>query len=229
VHEWVKDHEAYQALPAKVAQWVWRMLDQNWQSCCASCAAWQEVPSKFLGHPKLPGYKDKRRGRNLLVYTVQALSLPALRQGLIVPSMLGITVETQQQHVQQVRIVPRTGFYIVEGIYEQTPIQAAVDPAVHVGVDIGLNNLAVLASDKPGFVPRIVNGRPVKSINQFYNKRRAELQNHLGKAHTSQRLERTTTKRTRRIGHFLHTASRRIVNLLVATGIGILCIGKNPL
>ena len=91
-----------------------------------------------------------------------------------------------------------------------------------------MNNLATLTSDKPGFVPRVVNGRPVKSINQFYNKRRVELQSRLGDAHTSQRLERSTTKRTRRIDWYLHTASRRLIDLLVAEGIGTLCIGQNP-
>jgi putative transposase len=202
MHERMRRHEAYQALPAKVAQWALRMLDKNWQSYFAACAAWQEDPSKFLGHPKLSGYKEKQRGRNLLVYTIQALSLPALRQELICPSMLGITMKTKQQHIHQIRIIPRIGFYVVEVIYEQTPIQAAVDPALRVGVDIGLNNLATLASDKPGFVPRIVNGRPVKSINQFYNKRRAGLQSHLGEAHTGHRLERITAKRTRRIDHY---------------------------
>jgi putative transposase len=229
MHRRMKDHDAYQALPAKVAQWVLRLLDKNWQSYFAACAAWKADPAKFLGHPRLPGYKDKQQGRNPLVYTIQALSLPALRHGLICPSMLGMVVETRQQHVQQVRIIPRIGFYVVEVIYERKPIPAAVNPALHVGVDIGLNNLAVLTSDQPGFVPRVVNGRPVKSINQFYNKRRAELQSRLGKAHTRRRLERITTQRTRRIEWYLHTASRRIIDLLVAEGIGTLCIGKNPL
>jgi putative transposase len=87
----------------------------------------------------------------------------------------------------------------------------------------------MLTSDKPGFVPRVVNGRPVKSSNQFYNKRRAQLQSLLGTVGTSRRLERLTTRRTRRIDWYLHTASRRIVELLVAEGIGTLCIGKNPL
>jgi len=128
-----------------------------------------------------------------------------------------------------VRIIPRSGFYVVEVIYERDPLQTAVNPALHAGVDIGLNTLAVLTSDKPGFVPRLVNGRPVKSINQCYNKRRAELQSLLAEAHTSQRLERVTTRRTQRIDHYLHVASRRIIALLVAEGIGTLCIGKNPL
>ncbi len=108
-------------------------------------------------------------------------------------------------------------------------VQAAVDPALHAGCDIGIDNLATLASDKPGFVPRIVNGRPVKSINQYYNKRQAELQSRLGRKGTSQRMERLTTQRTRRIDHYLHTASWRIIDLLVAEGIGTLVIGKNPL
>ena len=111
MHRRMKDHEAFQALPAKVAQWVLQILDKNWQSFFAALAAWQKDPSQFLGRPKLPGYKDKQKGRNLLVYTLQAVSVPALRTGLIVPSMLGITVEAQHPNVQQVRIVPRIGCY----------------------------------------------------------------------------------------------------------------------
>jgi hypothetical protein len=79
MHQRMKEHEAYKGLPAKVAQWVLRLLDQDWQSFFAALSAWQADPSKFLGRPKLPGYKDKQQGRHLLVYTIQALSLPALR------------------------------------------------------------------------------------------------------------------------------------------------------
>jgi putative transposase len=229
MHRRMKDHEAYHALPAKVAQWVLQILDKNWQSFFEALSAWRKDPSQFLGRPKLPGYKDKQKGRNLLVYTTQALSVPALRQRLIVPSKLGITVQTKQANIQQVRIVPRIGFHVVEVVYEREPIQAAVDPELRAGCDIGINNLATLASDKPGFIPRIVNGRPVKSINQYYNKRRAELQSQLGRRGTSHRMERMTLGRTRRIDHYLHTASHRIINLLVAEGIGTLVIGKNPL
>jgi len=50
-----------------------------------------------------------------------------------------------------------------------------------------------------GLCARLVNGRTVKSINQFYNKRRAEWYSQWGEAHTSRRLERLTTRRTRRI------------------------------
>jgi putative transposase len=227
----MKGEAEYTALPRKVAQWVLKQVCAAWDSYEAGLAAWEANPAKFLERPRLPHYKHKQQGRSMLVYTVQALSVPALRNHLLCPSGLDITVQTKQQNVQQVRIIPRTrsGFYVVEVIYEREPLPAAVTPSLYAGVDIGLNNLAWLTSNKVGFVPRLVNGRPVKSINQFYNKRRAELQQWLGEVGTSQRLERITTRRTRRIDHYLHTASHRIIKLLVAEGIGTLCIGKNPL
>jgi putative transposase len=81
MHHRMQGHEAYRALPAKVAQQILLVLDRNWQSFFAALAAWEQDPSQVLGRPKLPGYKDKQKGRNLLVYTTQALSAPALRQG----------------------------------------------------------------------------------------------------------------------------------------------------
>jgi putative transposase len=225
----IKDQEAYQALPRKVSNDVLRLLDKNWRSFFKALAAWQGDPSAFLGRPKLPGYKDKQAGRNILIYDIQALSAPGLRRSEVIPSQLGITVQTKQQRVQQVRIVPRKGYYVVEVVYERDAIPAPVNPALHAGVDIGLDNLATIASDKAGFMPRIVNGRPVKSINQFYNKRKAELQSRLGHPGTTAHMERLTAHRTRRIDHYLHTASRRIIDVLVAEGIGTLMIGKNLL
>jgi putative transposase len=151
----MKEDEACQALPAKVAQRVLRILDKNWQSFFAAMAAWQANPSRFLERPRLPGYKDKQNGRCLLVYTIQPLSLPALRQGLILPSMRGVTAQTKQQNIQQARIAPRHGFYAVEVIYEQVSIQAAADPALHAGCDPGSDNLATLTATNAGFPVRL--------------------------------------------------------------------------
>ncbi len=228
-HE-VKHSEAYQALPAKVANDVLRLLDKNWKSFFAAMKAWNEDPSQFLGRPALPKYKDKQQGRNILIYDIQALSKRGLKKGLIQPSLLGIEVQTKQTNVAQVRIIPRCGFYMVEVVYEQDPVQASVDPALLAAIDSGVNNLVALTSNKSGFVPRIVNGRPIKSVNQFYNKRKAELQA-IMKSDTAftARMERATMKRTRRIDHYLHTASKRIIDLLVAEGIGTLVLGKTPL
>src|SRR6266699_6213343 len=221
-------HEAYKALPAKVALWVLKGLVNNWKSFREARESYQCDPATFTGRPQLPKYKHKTGGRNLLVYTIQALSKRGLKHGLIQPSMLAIEVKTQHKdHIDQVRIVPRKGYYIVEVIYEQAVKQAPANPAYYAGIDIGVNNLAALASNKPGFHPVVVNGRPVKSTNQFYNKRKAELQHKLGHTGTTARMERMTNKRNRRVDHYMHSTSRSIIDLLVKEGIGILAIGKN--
>jgi IS605 OrfB family transposase len=225
----MQDHEAYKALPAKVSQQVLMVLDKNWKGFREALKAYYEDPSKFLGRPRLPKYKHKTEGRNILVYTIQAISRgkDGLKRGIIKPSMLPIEVRTQHKEVDQVRIVPRKGFYVVEVVYKHEQPKSAVDPARCAGIDIGMDNLAALASNLPGFVPVLINGRPLKSINQYYNKRRAECQQLLGHPGTTKRLEWLTAKRTRRIDLYLHTASRFIIDLLVAEGIGTLIIGKN--
>jgi IS605 OrfB family transposase len=222
-------HEAYKALPAKVSQQVLMLLDKNWKSFFEALKAYNEDPSKFLGRPKLPKYKHKTEGRNILIYTIQAISRgkKGWKQGIIKPSGLSIEIKTQQTNIDQVRIVPKKGFYVVEVIYTEDEKQAVVDPAYYAGIDIGIDNLVALTSNQPGFVPVLVNGRPMKSVNQFYNKRKAELQSKLGRTGTTKRMELLTNKRNRRIDHYLHTTSRWIVDDLVAHGIGTLVIGKN--
>jgi putative transposase len=227
LHAQIKRHQAYRALPRKVSQQVLRMLDQNWQAFFAALKAYDADPTKFHKRPGLPRYLDKADGRYVLVYTGQALSKPALKQGLIVPSGLDIRVQTHQTRIAQVRIVPKAQFYVVEVVYEKEIKLAAVDPNLVAGIDVGLNNLAAITSNKPGFVPVLVNGRPLKHINQGYNKRRAELQAKLGQPRRTKRMERLTTRRTRQINHYLHTHSRRIIEMLVRERIGVLIIGKN--
>jgi putative transposase len=130
-----------------------------------------------------------------------------------------------------VRIVPRHGFYVVEVIYTKEPVQATVDPSFCVAIDLGVTNLAALASNREGFVPRLVNGRPLKAWNQWYNKRMKELKKKLPKndrARVTAQMERITNTRNRRIDHYLHTASKRIVDFLVKEGVGTVILGKNP-
>jgi putative transposase len=73
----IKDHKAYCALPRKVSNDVLRQLDRNWRAFFQALAAWQANPSKFLGRPKLPGYKDKQAGRT----SSFTISRRSVRQG----------------------------------------------------------------------------------------------------------------------------------------------------
>jgi transposase len=170
----------YRALPAKVAQWVLKQVCAAWDSYFAAVAEWQVHPDKFKGHPKLPKYLAKD-GRNLVVYTRQAISRDPKNAGWVVPSGVAIRVATQHSYAEiaQVRLIPKATHYVVEVIYEREPEQPALDPTLIASIDIGVNVLAAITANKPGFTPLLVNGRPLKSCNQGYNKRRARVQAHL--------------------------------------------------
>ncbi len=90
--------------------------------------------------------------------------------------------------------------------------------------------MCALTSNQKGFIPILVNGRPLKSLNQFYNKTKAFLQSLLkGKTQTSKRIQKLTAQRNNQVDTYLHQASRWIINYLDSRGIGQLIIGKNPL
>lgn len=98
-----------------------------------------------------------------------------------------------------------------------------------MGVDLGVNNLitAVWTSDES---PVIISGKPLKSINQFYNRKKAALQAAARKGNgrrTTRRIDRLTRKRNRKAKDMLHKASRKIVDLAEETGAGVIIIGNN--
>src|SRR5258708_14234266 len=125
---------------------------------------------KSDGRARVRKYKHKQEGRNILIYTMQAVSRGkrSLQRGIIRPSMLPIEVKTQQdpKQIDQVRIIPRNCHYVVEVIYRKAPVQAQVDLSFCVAIDLGVTNLAAITSNREGFIPRLVNGRTLKARNQ---------------------------------------------------------------
>lgn len=227
----VKESDAYCGLPRKVSNWVLKTLKKNWTGYFKAKKEWEKNPDKFTGKPQIPKYKDKETGRNVLYYEQGAISRKkeVKENGIVKLSGLTLLVHTKRAKYDLVRIVPQKTHYVVEIVYTEPEQQADVNSSWIAGCDIGLNNLAAITSNKPGFVPLLVNGRPLKSINQFYNKRKAHLQSELDdpKYGTSHRIERLTDTRNRRVDQMLHTQSRRIVDLLIKEQIGTLAIGKN--
>ncbi|MEC4892798.1 MAG: transposase [Oscillatoria sp. PMC 1051.18] len=225
----MKQTPQYQALPAKVSQQVLRGLEKNCQSFFRGLSEYKENQSKFQGQPKIPGYKNTKKGRNLLVYTIQAISKVSLKKGLIKPSKTTIEFPTQVgKSIAEVRIVPKCDCYVIEVIYEET--EQFLKPNNKIGaIDLGVDNLMAVTSNQPGFVPLLINGRPLKSLNQFYNQRRSKLQSLLqGNRQNSQRIRRLTRCRNHLVDDYLHQASRYLVNLLMAEEITTLVIGYNP-
>ena len=223
----LKGTPEFRALPAKVAQWVVRQVCADWDTFWKAHAAYQKCPPKFTGRPKLPHYKPKQDGRNLLVYTRQAIDRPALKKGQICLSRLAITIQTKQKQVQQVRIVPHASHYVVEVVYTVKPTSRTANklrPQWAASLDLGIDVLAAVTSNKKGITPFLVNGRPLKNVNAYYNKRRAALP---PGQYSSHRLTALTDKRNRKIRHFMHWASRHIVDWMVSERLGTLVIGHN--
>jgi putative transposase len=227
----MKSHQAYKDLPAKVSQQVLMILDKNWKSFFEAVKAYKIEPTKFTGSPKLPKYKDKLKGRNILVYTIQAVSSKQLKKGIIKLSGTEISIKTKVKSARlcQVRLVPKCDSYVIEVIYTEPESTLDENPKEFVAsIDLGLNNLVALTSNQPGFTPLLINGRPLKSINQFYNKRKAQLQSQLKRGRkTSSRIQRLTRWINQKVDNYLHHTSRLIVDLLIAQQIETLVIGKN--
>jgi IS605 OrfB family transposase len=121
-------------------------------------------------------------------------------------------------------------------IYHKAEAAPVVDNGRHCGIDVGLNNLFAVAFNS-GEEPLLVNGRPLKSINQLYNKKRAQMQSELNfyvnkegerkQRKHSKRLDRLTTKRNNKINDYVHKCTHKLVNTLKQSNVSKVIIGKN--
>jgi len=98
---------------------------------------------------------------------------------------------------------------------------------LYLGIDIGLNNLVTATSNSVGLQPFIINGRPLKSINQYYNKTKAILQSYVGDKGISNRIKSLIHKRNNLVQNYLHHTSRFIIDYCEDNNIGNIVIGKN--
>lgn len=224
-----EEWEEYRALPSQTSQQILKLLDRNWKSFFQAIKVWNKNPSAFTGRPKLPQYKEKSTGRTIVIFTNQECRI---KEGFIrFPKSAGLSLiktNVLPSELQQVRIVPKSNCFVLEVVYKRifNPL-CDLDEAICVGIDIGLNNLATLGSNDTQVKPIIISGGPVKSINQYYNKKNARLQSCLEDRKTSNRIEKLTLKRNNKIDDYLHKTSRFIVNYCAKNNVGTIVIGKN--
>lgn len=212
----------YYALPAKVSQQVLRILDKNYVSYFRL--------KKSKENTKPPYYKHKENGRNVVVYTNQALSFEKGKDfNIIQLSKTNIKIHTklEKDKIKQVRILRRPYYYKIEIVYEKEFEFKILDPSRFASIDLGVNNLAALIFNKD-YQPQLINGKPLKSINQFYNKENAKYKSFLDNKYTSNKIEKLAYKRNNKVDDYLHKSSRYIINQLVSNQIGNLVIGYNP-
>lgn len=223
-----ENRELYSTIPNNTSQQILMLLDRNWKSFFQSIKLYMKQREKFLGRPKLPKYKDKK-GRNLLVFTSNQFKLKA---GFIhFPKKCKLEpIKTMQEKIQQVRIIPFKGIYKIEIIYEKEVLQNEIDKTKWLSIDLGINNICSLTSNVEGLRPLLINGKHIKSINAYFNKKQAKLKSEVklknGK-HWSKRLSRLNLKRDNKIENEFHKISKYIINYCISNKIGNIVIGKN--
>jgi putative transposase len=219
------DDPDYRALPAQNSQQVIKTLFSNWKGYFASMREWRKHREKFTGMPKMPKYK-KKDGRFTATFTNQQVKV---KDGYLhFPKAVNLRpIKTSVSKPKQVRIKPESTCFVVEIVYEKEVHQVEVLQDSFLSIDLGLNNLAT-SYNNVGLDPFIVNGKPLKSINAWWNKKKAKRQSQLPKGvYGSKRIEHLTHKRNQKVNDYIHKTSRFIVDYCVDNKIGIIIIGKN--
>ena len=221
----IKQHD-YKQLPAQTSQQVIKLLYKNWKSHYKLLSEY--VKGNVKNIPKPPGYK-KPDGQNVVVFPSHNLRINS--NGYIrfpkKTKIKPIKTLVEPNCFKQIRIVPNYGHFTIEVVYTKEVLQNEnLNNNKYLSIDLGVNNL-ITTSNNAGLRPFIINGKIVKSINQYFNKKKAILQSYVGDRGTSKRLEKLHTKRKFKIEYSFHQASRYVIDYCVKNNIKNIVIGYN--
>lgn len=194
----------------KTAKQTVRKVLTDWSNFRKALTAYSKDRSKFISCPKPPCYKDKMAQVIFYNETIKGgqkrtplKKLTATNNCFSVPYREGY---------KQVVITPKAFGFVIEVQYESNDKKEKVkfNKNKICTIDIGLNCLAAITYDQNR--PILVNGRIVKSINQWYNKKPCKTR---------------LRKRYWRLENYFHHVSKFIVDLCIKHNIGRIIVGKN--
>ena len=169
----VKGSEPYKDMGSNVGQATLRKLNQNWVSYFKSIKDWNKNPNKYKGMPRIPTYLPKDGRYELDIDNIKFRIVDACIYFSWTPlKILNNTYYTKissDSKLIQCRFVPKGDDYIMEIIYEIEVPDICSDTERIASIDLGVDNLLTITNNC-GLQPLIINGRPLKSINQYYNK-----------------------------------------------------------
>ena len=222
--------ENYKQLPSCVAQHILISLDKVWGGFFKAIKVWKKHPEKFFKKPNPPHYK-KKRGEHILIFTNTKCRI---KEGVLkFPKKVGLEVKTRlsaETNLREVRIIPKGVGYVAEIVYEKEVIVEERNRERVVGIDFGSRNIIAMVNNI-GLKPIVVrdDGTGIKSINQFYNKRKAELQSIYDNQGIKygDKMRRLEIKRNRKVKDWIHKLSRYIVDWCEQYDIGTIIAGHN--
>lgn len=191
------DYLVMKGIHSKVAQNIVRIVATTMVSFKKSLSKYYKDDTKYNGKPKPPNYKHKTKGRFILSYDYQSISIrdnfirikidngylefkiPEYLNGLVTPSTK-LTSTIDKLTLKQLRIIPsKHNRYTVELVYDEYITTSDIISPDHrriASIDLGVNNLATITTNISNKPPLIISGKYLKSYNKNFNKKVSFLQ-----------------------------------------------------
>ena len=159
----------FSGLPMQTAQHIVRQSCTDFKAWLAALRVYKEGSSSFTGKPKMPGY-CKGETTTYLFTNQDAV----IKDGMLKLPKTKVRIPVRRRHgarLMEVKVKP------VSGGYELLLVYDVKDPCVQGGshsaaIDFGVDNTMAVVSDTGDSL--IFKGRNIKSINQYFNKQKAE-------------------------------------------------------
>ena len=231
----LKNSENYKKLNSNMAQQILKEVDGSFKSFFGLLKLAKNGQYNFKDI-KLPKYLAKDG------FTTLVIGFVRLKDGILIVPYSNSFRKTHQEvkiklppvlkgkKIKEIRIIPKqhSRYFEIQYIYKVEEVQRELNKENALGIDLGIDNLCTCVTNNGASF--IIDGRKLKSINQYYNKMNAKLQSIKDKQNTSRttlRQKRIARKRNNRIEDYLSKAARMIINYCLDNDIGKLVLGYN--
>ena len=202
-----------------------------------------QVGRQFLGFfnnksnkkKRIPKYKDKN-GYNVITFPKITISKQIdfdedkqIYTYTLCKRSYNLKIKSTKHNVKMVKFVYDEVNDLIKcfKIYEVEAPKLKKDNSRYFSIDPGLNNIVSIYNNI-GIRPLLYNGRPIKSINQYYNKTNAKLRSELpNNIKSSKKLKQLSLKRNNKIDYEMHKISTHIINEAIRHNISKVIIGNN--
>ena len=232
----LKDSPNYKMLNSNMAQQILKEVDGSFKSFFGLLKLAKKGKYAFKDC-KLPHYLPKDGFVTLVIGFVRLnedrLILPysQMYKKTHKPVEIKIPSILADKRIKEIRIIPKSGarFFEIQYTYEAECIQRNLNKNNALALDLGVNNLVTAVSSEGRSF--IIDGRKLKSVNQWFNKENARLQGikdrQGDKRRTTNRQKILADKRNRQVNDYMSKTAKKIINYCIAHDIGTLVVGYN--
>ena len=232
----LKNSPNYKALNSNMAQQILKEVDGSFQSFFGLLKLVKQGKYAFTDC-KLPHYLPKDGYTTLIIGFVRLkgnqLTLPFSNSFKKTHKSVEITIPPilLDKTIKEIRIIPKANarFFEIQYIYEAECIQRNLNTNNALALDLGINNLVTAVSNSGQSF--IIDGKRLKSINQWFNKENARLQSIKNKQHFSRkptnRQKAVARNRNNKVNDYMNKTVRRVIDYCIINNIGTLVVGYN--